>query len=174
MNIKHRFTILLCVFILVAIITSLIAVTGTSVRAASSWWDAAWSNRATLTITDASGAALSNYQVRIVVPYVPGMKPDYSDIRFVDSSNNPLSYWIEEYTAGVTATFWVKVPSVPASGGVLIDMYYGNLGASSLSNIHSTFIWGDDFEIPPGQQPISPHGVSGVPKVSPPAIPHKG
>lgn len=44
-----------------------------------------------------------------------------------------------------TATVWVEV-SDSLSINQDIFVYYGNSSASSVSNIHNTFIWGDDFE----------------------------
>jgi hypothetical protein len=115
--------------------------------ASTSWWNSAWSRRAPVAITETSGFALSDYQVKVVVPYDSDMRSDFGDVRFVDSaSGNEVSYWLESKTDGSTATFWVKVPSIPASGVATIYMYYGNPSVSTTSNIHNTFIWGDDFE----------------------------
>jgi hypothetical protein len=115
--------------------------------AATSWWNNAWTRRAPVVITETSGATLNDYQVKVVVPYDSDMKPDFGDVRFVDNSGaNQLSYWRESYTAGSTATFWVKVPSIPALGTATVYMYYGNPSVSTTSDIHNTFIWGDDFQ----------------------------
>ena len=47
---------------------------------------------------------------------------------------------------GMNATFWVKVPSLPASGNLTIYMYYGNPSATNTSNGSATFYFFDDFE----------------------------
>ncbi len=123
------------------------ALSGTA--SASSWWNSAWSRRAPVVITETSGSALTNYQAKVVVTYDSDMKSDFSDVRFADATSaTELSYWLESKTDGSTATFWVKVPSIPASGTATIEMYYGNPGASTTSDIHNTFIWGDDFQNP--------------------------
>ncbi|MDY6966488.1 MAG: DUF2341 domain-containing protein [Halobacteriota archaeon] len=40
----------------------------------------------------------------------------------------------------------MKVPSIPANGDVKINMWYGNSGASAISNGSATFEFFDDFE----------------------------
>ncbi|MEA1904906.1 MAG: DUF2341 domain-containing protein, partial [Candidatus Hadarchaeota archaeon] len=70
---------------------------------------------------------------------------DFDDLRFCDSSDNPLSYWIENYTPSVNATVWVKVLSIPTSG-TTIYMHYGNPDASSASNGTNTFEFFEDFD----------------------------
>ena len=89
----------------------------------------------------------SNYQVRIdlIAPDFDysKAKPDGSDIRFSDSSNNDLDYWIEEWNNAGTSIIWVKVP---ASGTSTIYMKYGNPLAISESNGANVFMLFDDFE----------------------------
>ncbi len=110
------------------------------------WWDIAWNRRAPVVMTETSGSTLTDYQVEIVVPYDSDMQPDFDDVRFVGEASNELSYWRDSYTAGDTATFWVKVPNISASGTQTIWMYYGNPVVATSSDIHRAFIWGDDFE----------------------------
>ena len=93
-----------------------------------------------------TGTALTNYQISVPVTYVAGkMNADFSDLRFKDSSDNILSYWIESYVASTSAQAWVKVPSIAASGITTIYMYYGSATATSASNGVVTFIFFDDF-----------------------------
>jgi hypothetical protein len=109
------------------------------------WWDTSWKRRAPVMITETSGSTLTDYQVKIAVPYDSDMQPDFADVRFVGPDSNELSYWRESYTGNSTATFWVKMTSIPASGNQTIWMYYANHAAVTASDIHKTFIWGDDF-----------------------------
>ena len=117
------------------------------------WWAGdsygAYGRRTLLTITNTTGSVLAPYEVKITVPHVAAMKSDYSDVRFIANDNTTLlSFWLNSTTTTAsTAEFWVKIPSLPA-GSFTIYMYYGNSAASSLSNIHNTFIFGDDFENP--------------------------
>ena len=91
------------------------------------------------------GSELSSYQVMVTVPYDSDMQSDFDDIRFVAGDNSTvLSYWRKSYTASSTATFWVKVDSIPA-GSSVIYMYYGNSSVSSASDGWNTFLLFDDF-----------------------------
>jgi hypothetical protein len=114
------------------------------VAAAGTWWSKDFARRVEVTIKENSGALLTDYQVKVTVPFDTDMQPDFDDIRFVDTAE--LSYWRNSYTSSGSATFWVKVPSIPASGTKTIYMYYGNATVSTTSDIHAAFIWGDDFE----------------------------
>jgi hypothetical protein len=110
----------------------------------SDWWDTSWSCRAPITINN-SGSSLTGYQVEVNVTYDADMKPDFSDIRFVDSDGSTLlSHWRGNYALSTSAIFWVKVPSVPA-GTKTIYMYYGNPAVSSASDGTATFDFFDDF-----------------------------
>ena len=74
------------------------------------------------------------------------MKPDFSDLRFVDSDGvNLLPYWIESYNTSSAAFVWVKIPSIPSSTAKTIYMYYGNPSAASASDGTATFDFFDDF-----------------------------
>ena len=42
----------------------------------------------------------------------------------------------------------LNIPSIAASGNTEICMYYGDSSALTTSNIHTTFIFGDDFADP--------------------------
>lgn len=108
---------------------------------------ASFQYRKPVTVNNASGAALSNYQVQVSVSYVSGkMNADYSDIRFTDDDGTSLlDYWIEKSDAS-TATVWVEVPSIGAGqSNKTIYLYYGCPTAVSDSNIGNTFVYGDDF-----------------------------
>lgn len=111
-----------------------------------------WAYRRPITITNSSGAALTDYQVSISLtttslgnPYTH-IKTDGSDIRFTDLAvPKEYSYWRESWNISGTSTVWVKIPSLP-TGSTTINMYYGNPSAISSSNGDNTFIFFDDFE----------------------------
>jgi hypothetical protein len=118
--------------------------------ARSGWYNSSWNRRCPVNITN-SGAALSNYQVRVSLSYDPAMRSDFADIRFTDSSGvNLLSYWMQSYVASTSAVFWVKVPSVPSGAGT-IYVYFGNPAAGSASDGWNTFDFFDDFSNGLGQ-----------------------
>ncbi len=79
---------------------------------------------------------------------VPGeVQSNGADIRFTDSNGNELNYWIESWDYySKNAKVWVKVASIPDSTTTIIRMYYGNPGASSMSNGDRTFEFFDDLE----------------------------
>jgi hypothetical protein len=90
-------------------------------------------------------SALTNYQVKLTVPYVANMRADFGDLRFTSSDGSTqLSYWIESYTASSSAVVWVKIPSFPA-GNTTIYMYYGNPWTNTTGNGTNTFDFFDDF-----------------------------
>jgi hypothetical protein len=111
-------------------------------------WNPSWTQRSAVTITG-TGTALTNYQISLSVPWKANMEANFGDVRFVASDNaTVLNYWMTNEVASTSATFWVEVPTIAASGTTTIYMYYGNPSAVTTSNIHTTFIFGDDFADP--------------------------
>jgi hypothetical protein len=115
-------------------------------KASPDWWDPAWSCRKAITVTELSGAALTDYQVKIDLSHEPAMQGDFSDLRFISAADNLLDYWIESKIDDSSATVWVKVDDIAASADTIIYMYYGNATASSVSDGDATFEFFDDFE----------------------------
>ncbi|MDD5752867.1 MAG: DUF2341 domain-containing protein [Candidatus Pacebacteria bacterium] len=102
-------------------------------------------------ITIASSASLTNYQMKFIVHrsdgsddeedvYIgsSGCESDYDDIRFTNSSNQLLDYWIES-SDSLSATIWVEADSL-ASGNTTLYLYYGNSGASAVSSAEDVFL----------------------------------
>ena len=108
-------------------------------------------------ITIASSASLTNYQMKFIVHrsdgsddeenvYIgsSGCESDYDDIRFTNSSNQLLDYWIESSDSS-SATIWVEADSL-ASGNTTLYLYYGNSSETTVvSNGNNTFDFFDDF-----------------------------
>jgi len=113
-------------------------------KANPDWWDPAWSCRKAITVTESSGATLTDYQVKIDIGYESTMRADFGDLRFTSASGLPLDYWLESKVDSSSATVWVKVDSIAASADTIIYMYYGN-PASSASDGDATFEFFDDF-----------------------------
>ena len=114
-----------------------------------SWLNSSWQYRSAVTVANAGGAALSGYQLNVVL----GSGFDFTkaqsnggDIRFTASDGvTLLPYWIESWNAGSSsASLWVKVPSIPAAGAT-VYLYYGNSSATSAANGFNTFDFFDDF-----------------------------
>jgi|GEM_PF-6213512 Fe-S cluster assembly iron-binding protein IscA len=100
-----------------------------------------------------NASALTDYQVKVVVDTASliaagKMNADCSDVRFTDSDGaTKIPYYLEPGTENTASTvFWVKVPSIPASGSTTIYMYYGNPSAVSESDADAVFELFDDFE----------------------------
>jgi len=122
-------------------------------------WLTGWSYRKGHVINSATGAG-TNYQVKIVVHKSSGtdsgedvyagtnVRDDFGDVRFTDDNGTTFfDYWMETYTSGVEATFWVEVKDNLSTTAQIIYIYYGNSTATTTSNIKNTS-WnniGDDF-----------------------------
>lgn len=123
------------------------------------WYDQAWLARKPITVDNsANDSSLTDYQIKVVLTYDSDMRTDFGDIRFTDQDGTTLlDYWLEAKTNSTEATFWVKVPTLPAESVATIYAYYGNSSAVSLSDGDNTFMFFDDFELP--QSPALNFGV---------------
>ena len=120
------------------------------------WWDSNWKYRIPITIDNTQNPnTLTDYQVLITIDTQTlisdeKMRSDCGDIRFSypnpDGTEIEIPYWIESGCNTPNTKIWVKVPYIPASSYATIYVYYGNPSATSLSNIASTFYFGDDFD----------------------------
>lgn len=130
-----------------------------NVNCTSTNWLTGWTYRKSHVITNATGAG-TNYQIKITVYNTTGTdsggnvyigtkaRVDFGDIRFTDSTGNILLNYYEEggATTNTSATFWVQVSGNLSATNQTIYMYYGNSGATSISNETSTFpIFYEDF-----------------------------
>jgi len=104
--------------------------------------------RIPITVNGSAGWQLTDFQVKIQVPYQANMQPDFVDVRFTGADGETLlPHWKESYVSSTSAVFWIKVPTVPAQPGTTtLYLYYGNPLSQSRSDIHETFLFGDDFE----------------------------
>jgi PKD repeat protein len=109
-----------------------------------SWWNTSWSYCRILPIINPN----DSYQMKIIIGKFQGgtvncfghCRDDFGDIRFVDIDNvTVLSYWIENYTFGSQATFWVKSPDDVQTEDAIM-LYYDNPNATSLSDGNTTFL----------------------------------
>ena len=121
-------------------------------------WLSGWNYRKNHTINLATGAG-TNYQIKLTVYKGTGIDSggniycggncldNFADLRFTDDDGiTELDYWIENYTSGINAIFWVKIQD-DLSSNVKICVYYGKNDALSCMNFDATFpILSDDFE----------------------------
>lgn len=106
-------------------------------------WLNGWSKRNVQPVNAGSGA-VSSYPLKIPVSYISGMKNDFSDVRFtLPDARTPLCSYLESYTSGSNATFYVNYPDSNIAKNLF--MYYGNSAATLHSNIDSVFTFADDF-----------------------------
>ncbi len=129
------------------------------------WLGSSWAYRTQITLGNPNGASLEDFQVHVRLDSsfsFDKAKPDGSDIRLTASDGTTvLPHWVETWNlASLSASIWVKVPSLPANGAI-VYLYYGNPLASSISKGDATFEFFDDFE-------ASPHPLEGYFHLGPP------
>jgi|GEM_PF-1049851 len=113
----------------------------------STWYNASWSGREQIVISNPNATTYTNYPILITLPSVSGMQSGFADVRFTDSSGtSTVPYWIQASNPSVSASIWVNIASLPASGSVTLYMYYGNSGATTTSSSASMFPFAEDFE----------------------------
>jgi hypothetical protein len=155
LSFKSRPLLLFSSLILVILIPIYLLVAKfTNPSSEAAWFDESFQYRKAVDITNSSGGILTDFQVSISIgtsaPISAGkMKSDCSDIRITDLNGKILSHWIEENNPGCNAAadakVWVKVPSIPTSGGILY-VYYGNPNANNVADGNRVFIYFDDFK----------------------------
>ncbi|RLB79797.1 MAG: hypothetical protein DRH17_13160 [Deltaproteobacteria bacterium] len=107
--------------------------------------------RTPVKITEQSGVDLLNYQVRIILDSAWDgwdiVKPDGSDIFFLDEQGNPIYYWIEVFDyANRSAVLWVKIPLLPANDTKTIYMHFGGINPyKAYRDPENVFDLFDDF-----------------------------
>ena len=119
-------------------------------EAEAGWWNDAWMYRKAITVSNSSGGALTDFQVKILdnkdlsADITAGkIQADLDDLRFTDINGTVLPYWIEDTTTS-SVDVWVKMPSIPTTGAT-VYFYYGNAQATSEQNGNNVFEFFDDF-----------------------------
>jgi len=115
------------------------------------WFDNAWDHRREVTVDNSSGAAKTNYPVKISLTSASfdftEAQSDGADVRVTDADEITLiDHWIESWdSVGETAVIWAEVPSIPGAASKSIYLYYGNAGVVDVSDIGAAFPAGIDF-----------------------------
>jgi len=99
----------------------------------------AWKYKKELLISNPS--ATEGLQVFFTLPYYPGMRYDFRDIRFTTVSGTAIPYFIESVINFTSAFVWLKLPA----NTDLILLYYGNGSVTSASDASTVFELWDDF-----------------------------
>ena len=111
-----------------------------------------------VTVTASASGALTNYPIMLNVYsgngtssginlYLDGFSKSWPyDIRITQMDNSTVdSYWrVNGYNA-TQQTIWVNVPSIPSSGTVGLNVWFGKTGDTDTSNGNTTFSFFDDF-----------------------------
>jgi hypothetical protein len=103
-----------------------------------------YSYKTTINLSPVTPAA--DFQVQVVLTtanFNYGLcNANGDDLRFTDTSDNLLSYWLETWNPSGSSIIWVKVA---ASGTSQMWLQYGNGSAAAASSGANTFIFFDDF-----------------------------
>ena len=113
-----------------------------------SWFYPDWPYKEIIYINN-SVPTPEDYQVKLIfnssnIDYSK-TNDDGSDLRFTyyhDGSEEEVSYWIETWNETGESIVWIKAPKIDG----VYYVYYGNGEGAGRSDIHNTFIFGDDFE----------------------------
>jgi len=123
-------------FFALAGIVFFLKIGGKTTKVSATWWDNSWHYRKSITLTNSSGIGQSNVLVKVMENYNLSnlvnqgkLQSDLDDLRFTNSSDTPINYWIEDST-NTAADVWAIIPSFPTSGAT-IWMYYGNSSATA-------------------------------------------
>ncbi|NTW31413.1 MAG: DUF2341 domain-containing protein [Bacteroidetes bacterium] len=134
----------------------IIIMTIVTAQVQASTWLSGYSFRKSLSLSSSSGA-VTNYQMKLTVYRSAGTdnassvyigtkcQSDYDDIRFANSDGATLlDYWIESSDVS-SAIVWVEFDFIGTSATTFY-IYYGNVGATAVSNFDNTFIFGETWE----------------------------
>ena len=115
------------------------------------WDTTGWTKYKEINITNNVASDISNFQVLLNVTHAASMQADFDDLRFIWVNNSDstdereLNYFIENKVDSDYADVWINNTFITASSSVIVKMYYGNPGVSSLSNGSLVFNFFDDF-----------------------------
>ena len=122
------------------------------------WYNSSWTYRQEMQVDGSAVGAQTNYTMRIIAMNTTGASSgntvylknhaqyDFDDVRFTEADGETLlDYWVENYTVGSIAYFWVEFDAIPADPDhTNFYIYYGNDAASSLSNAANTWLQFND------------------------------
>jgi hypothetical protein len=103
-----------------------------------------------VSITNSTASNLTDYQVKLTLntaSLISGgqMQADCDDLRFAETDNANIPYWIESGCNATSTVVWLKT-NLAASATKTVYMYYGNSNVSSAASGSSVFAFFDDFE----------------------------
>lgn len=108
------------------------------------WWNSTWEVKRIIEVNNTLSTSRYNYTVIMNLTKSFDMNADFSDIRFINSSNTGEMNYSLFYNA-TDLTAYVFFPNLTA-GNSSIFMYFGNPTAASKSDIHSVSSIYDNFD----------------------------
>ena len=93
-------------------------------------------------ISVANPSGVDGLAVAFNATHLPGMRPDFADIRFVERDGTTIPHWTEDITSGAHARVWLALPA----GATTITMLYGNPEARDESDPDAVFLFFEDYE----------------------------
>ena len=125
---------------------------GTPILGSNLNWYGDFDYRRQINLSMSSGTTAKDYQfnIRINSSNV-GSNFNWArtcnDVRFTNTTNKLLSYWIESCSSSnQNASIWVKIPVNLSTTVYPIYMYYGSSSSTNISNGGATFDFFDNFQ----------------------------
>ncbi len=119
----------------------------------ASAWLTGYDYRMLITVNNGGASELTNYQFNFtndtdILVAEGHMQASGADCRITDASDNLIPFWNETAFNTTETKMWANATTL-AVGDNTFYMYYGNAGASSVSDISGTFVFGDNFSVSP-------------------------
>ena len=99
-----------------------------------------FSHRQTVSVENPS--TVDGLAVSFNATHLPGMRPDFAEIRFVDADGRAVPCWIEDVTPGSHARVWLALPARATA----VTMLYGNPEARDAGDPDAVFLFFEDYE----------------------------
>ena len=115
----------------------------------ATWCDNDYSKKAPILINNTGGSAQTYYQVDLNYTHDSDMNANFSDIRVYNESDCSLiPLWNESAVASIWNKIWFNATNIPASSWTngTYFLYYNYSSGSSVSDIVTTFPFGDEFD----------------------------
>lgn len=110
-------------------------------------WLNPWQAREAISIVNYNLQDLTNYQIKLDLPYRACMDSLFNDIRFTEKDGvSLLPHWVQYVDAGARAIVYVKVNKLTAYSSANIYWYYENVSAVNGSDPNSTLIYYDELD----------------------------
>ena len=94
------------------------------------------------TIAVDNPSTIDRLEVLFNATHLPGMRPDFADIRFVDAGGTVIPHWVEDVTDSSHARVWLALPANTSE----IVMLYGNPEARGAGDPDAVFTFFEDYE----------------------------